>query len=155
MIEIEKTFLLASMPEVKVPGVKIVQGYIETGNSDVEVRVRQKGEHYYLTKKTGTGMCREEVEVEISQEVFDILWPTTVGNRIEKVRYQVGSWEIDLFTGQFAGLVLAEIELSDVTDSIVVPECMSGIAMLDVTETFSNQKLLAAGTLKKYMANLL
>ncbi|MEJ7849519.1 MAG: hypothetical protein WKF92_15665 [Pyrinomonadaceae bacterium] len=62
--EIEKKFLLRKFPEGIVGGIKIRQGYLSVG--EPEVRVRAKGERYFLTKKGGEGFIRQEDEQEIT-----------------------------------------------------------------------------------------
>lgn len=98
--EIEKKFLLRDLPSGIANGIEISQGYLSVG--DPEVRVRAKGERFFLTRKGGEGFIREEEECEISKEIFDILRSLTEVARIEKTRYQIVGgdgllWEIDEF----------------------------------------------------------
>jgi CYTH domain-containing protein len=65
-MEIEKKFLLRRLPTGISKGTKILQGYLSVG--DPEVRVRAKGEKFYLTRKGGEGFVREEEECEISKK---------------------------------------------------------------------------------------
>ena len=143
--EIEKKFLLRSLPNGITKGTKILQGYLSVG--DPEVRVRAKGERYFLTRKEGEGFVRSEEEYEISNKVFEILWSLTEKARIEKTRYEIiGAdnlvWEIDEFqTGATEGLFLAEVELPD--ESIVpeIPPAISEVIEIDVTndEVYKNK----------------
>ena len=82
--EIEKKFLLRNLPSGIGEKTKILQGYLSVG--DPEVRVRSKGDKFFLTRKGGEGFVREEEEYEISRQVFDILWSLTENARIEKTR---------------------------------------------------------------------
>jgi adenylate cyclase len=54
--------------------------------------------------------------------------------RIEKTRYRIDvpphTWEVDVFEGDNAGLVVAEIELSDEQESFTRPEWLGA----EVTE---------------------
>jgi adenylate cyclase len=89
-IEIERKFLLAEAPGWlhEHEAVRIEQGYlaIEEGEG-AEVRVRRKGDDAVLTVKRGMGRTREEVEIDLSAEQLEALWPLTEGRRIAKTRY--------------------------------------------------------------------
>lgn len=151
--EIEKKFLLRNLPTGVAKGTKIRQGYLSVANP--EVRVRAKGEKFFLTKKSGEGFVRSEEEYEISSEVFAILWLLTEGVRIEKTRYEIIGedglvWEIDEFqTSLTAGLFTAEVELQH--ESIVpeIPSAISEVIERDVTtdERYKNKNLAINGTL--------
>ncbi|KAA3596704.1 MAG: adenylate cyclase [Calditrichaeota bacterium] len=111
--EIERKFLLKYLPDNLENPQKIYQGYISRTPA---IRVRQKGEKFYLTVKEVKVFNRMEFETEIDKETFDKLWATTEGSRLEKVRYTLPAgnnliWEIDVFEGKNKGLLLAEIEL--------------------------------------------
>jgi adenylate cyclase len=112
--EIERKFLVSSMPEDRGPGTDIVQGYLPLASDDTELRVRRKGDATVLTVKRGSGLDRGEDEVAISTEAFDALWPLTEGRRIEKTRYEIphagATIELDEFGGELEGLLLAEVE---------------------------------------------
>lgn len=145
--EIEKKFLLRKLPDGITGGIKIRQGYLSGG--DPEVRVRAKGDKFFLTRKDGAGFVRREEEYEITKEVFEILWSLTKTARIEKTRYEIVAadglmWEIDEFQDRRTGeLFLAEVELPDES---IVPEIPSAIAEViekDVTEdeAYKNKNL--------------
>jgi CYTH domain-containing protein len=149
--EIEKKFLLRQLPAGITNGTKILQGYLST--DDPEVRVRSKGEKFFLTRKFGKGFVRQEEEYEISKEIFDILWSLTSNARIEKTRYEVFGadglkWEIDEFQSPNSeGLFLAEVEL---VNESVTPDIPLGIAEVierDVTveEMYKNKNLAVKG----------
>lgn len=150
-LEIEKKFLLRQLPNGITKGTKIRQGYLSAG--DPEIRVRAKGDKFFLTRKGGEGFVRQEEEYEISKEAFEILWSLTEAARIEKTRYEIVGedgllWEIDEFQSvRTKGLFLAEVELPDES---VVPEIPSSIAEVierDVTtdETYKNKNLAING----------
>lgn len=151
--EIEKKFLLRSLPTGITKGTKILQGYLSVGNP--EVRVRSKGGKFFLTRKGGEGFVREEEEYEISKEMFEILWSLTEDARIEKTRYEIIGegglvWEIDEFqTPLTEGLFLAEVELQD--ESIVpeIPPAIAEVIENDVTTDglYKNKNLAINGTL--------
>jgi len=146
--EIEKKFLLRKLPDGIAKGIKIRQGYLSVGNP--EVRVRAKGEKFFLTRKDGEGFVRQEQEYEITKKVFEILWSLTENARIEKTRYEIVAadgliWEIDEFQSrQTDGLFLAEVELPD--ESIVpeIPPAIAEVIERDVTDdTMYKNKNLA------------
>jgi CYTH domain-containing protein len=107
------------MPDAltQFPHADIWQGYLVTAPGGVQVRMRKAGEKYSLTYKRGRGNAREEREIELTREQFEILWPATEGRRLTKTRYDVPLGdrvvEIDVYTGQHEGLVVAEVEFDD------------------------------------------
>lgn len=153
--EIERKFLLRNLPIGIINGVRILQGYLSVG--DPEVRVRSKGEKYFLTRKRGEGFIRQEEEYEIYQEVFDILWSLTENARIEKTRYEIIGedellWEIDEFqTPLTNGLFIAEVELPDETITPKIPPAIADVIEKDVTTNsmFKNKNLAIKGVSTK------
>lgn len=114
--EIERKFLLDEPPDQVRgrSGKRIEQGYLAAGGS-IEVRLRQVEERRLLTAKLGHGESRVEVEIAIDEGQFEALWPLTEPRRLAKIRYLIplGSGleaEIDVFEGELAGLVTAEVE---------------------------------------------
>jgi CYTH domain-containing protein len=149
--EIEKKFLLRYLPVGMTDGSKILQGYLKVG--DPEVRVRSKGERFFLTRKGGDGFVREEEEYEISKEVFEILWSLTENARIEKTRYEMTGedgliWEIDEFHSPLTkGLFLAEVELPDESVEPQAPPTVADVIERDVTADgmYKNKNLAING----------
>ncbi len=117
VLEIERKFILETLPDniEEYKHEPIRQGYISITECET-VRIRQKGEKYWLTVKRGKGLSREEYEVELFKEQFETLWITTKGKQLEKVRYYLpyGTYtiEIDVFGGSLASLLFAEVEFS-------------------------------------------
>ena len=121
-IEIERKFCVQEMPNLTAhSGVAIAQGYLAVDVAGTEIRVRRKDGHYYQTVKTGMGIKRIEVEMALTRVQFDILWPSTAGRRVKKVRYELieGKWtiELDVYRGRLKGLVVAEVEFESVAES--------------------------------------
>lgn len=119
-LEIERKFLLKdeSWRSEADAGIHFRQGYL-LGAKHASVRVRIEGEEANLNIKGATlGVRRQEYEYTIpyseAQELLDTLCDKPL---IEKRRYTVRHgahlWEIDVFEGDNAGLVVAEIELHD------------------------------------------
>lgn len=120
MIEIERKFLVKSLPEGLQEGRPIMQGYL-AHDEHTEVRIRQYGGNHFLTIKEGSGLTRQETEIEISPLQFQALWPSTAGRRVEKVRSLVrhGGFQIELdrYLGTLEPLLIAEVEFSSVEES--------------------------------------
>jgi len=128
--EIEKKFLIdkSKMPIPK-SGTEIRQGYLAIEPDGNEIRVREKGEKFFLTVKSCGDMQRCEGEIEISEEQFEMLWGLTEGRRIEKMRYEFPLegglvCELDVFSGLLRGFVMAEVEFNDIksAESFIPPD---------------------------------
>ena len=117
--EIERKFLVREMPQnlAEHPHAEIAQGYLAIAPEGVQVRLRKAGEKHTLTYKKNERGGREEREIELTPEQFDILWPATEPKRLTKTRYDVPfgtlTIEIDVYTGRHQGLVVAEVEFAD------------------------------------------
>ncbi|HIK36592.1 MAG: CYTH domain-containing protein [Geminocystis sp.] len=126
--EIERKFLVKKEQwQPPSGGVLYRQGYINT-NTETTVRVRLVGNQGFLTIKGKTiGNTRLEYEYPIpfkdAQEMLDFL---CVPPLIEKKRYKVEEngllWEVDVFLGENEGLILAEVELEDESQEIILPQ---------------------------------
>ena len=113
-MEVERKFLVPSPPELDgTESSEIEQGYLAIGEGE-EVRLRRRGGRLLLTAKRGSGLTRDEAEVEIDQGAFDRLWPLTEGRRLHKRRHVIPLGglriEVDVYAGDLEGLVVAEIE---------------------------------------------
>ena len=117
-IEIERKFLVRNddwRPQAD-SGQPMRQGYIG-GMDKASVRVRQAADRAWLNIKGATlGIQRREYEYQIPlDDAVEILAELCSGALIEKTRFEVPIgdhvWEIDVFEGANAGLVVAEIEL--------------------------------------------
>ncbi|WP_020586976.1 CYTH domain-containing protein [Desulfobacter curvatus] len=119
MKEIERKFLLPKMPEIVLQSTTCIrQGYISKSRDSVEIRLRQKGDAFFMTFKRGQGLIRDEAEIRIDEADFNYLWPLTQGRQVEKQRSKVVldsgfTAEIDEFSGALAGLFLCEVEFGD------------------------------------------
>lgn len=122
MKEIERKFLIKSMPEGVSLKWKIVQGYMPCYNAEMTVRVRSiktetEEKYFYTTKRYISSISCYEYEHEISKEEFEGIIKNVCSEYvIKKIRYSCDAgegleWEIDVFSGKNAGLVVAEIEL--------------------------------------------
>jgi adenylate cyclase len=116
MIERERRFLVASLPDPLPEPARIVQGYLVT--HPVSVRVRRIDDRLILTIKTGTGLARTEIERDLESDEFDALWAEANELQIEKRRHRIGlsgglTAELDLFDGDLAGNRIVEVEFTD------------------------------------------
>ena len=131
-IETERKFLVrdSRFKALAVKACRIRQGYIahEGGNT---VRVRIRGDKGYLTIKGpsgNAGLSRFEWEKEISLEEAQALMSICEPGIIEKTRWLVPAgdgkhtWEVDVFEGDNAGLIMAEIELESEDDTFKKPD---------------------------------
>jgi CYTH domain-containing protein len=92
------------------------------------VRVRIKGDKGYLTikgKSSANGTTRLEWEREISLMDAETLLAICESGIIDKVRYEVKVghhvYEVDIFSGENDGLIMAEIELESETETFEKP----------------------------------
>jgi adenylate cyclase len=127
-LEIEHKFLLANddwRSEVK-NSVRYKQGYLSSSPLS-SVRVRISDNQAWLNIKSATiGSFRQEFEYEIPlADANSILDELCVKPLIEKTRYFIARaphiWEIDEFSGDNAGLIVAEIELTNIGEAFVRP----------------------------------
>lgn len=105
---------------------RYVQGYL-AGNERASIRVRIAGDKANINIKSATlGIFRQEYEYAIplddAQTMLDDLCEKPV---IDKVRHFVSfagkTWEIDEFSGENQGLIVAEIELNEIDESFELP----------------------------------
>jgi adenylate cyclase len=126
-VEIERKFLVKGTDWKNEGQARFYQqGYLCT-DPDGTVRVRRVEEEGYITiKGKSTGASRSEYEYPIpypdAVELLDHLCKKPL---IEKLRYKLVYdglvWEIDEFQGENAGLVVAEVELSNENQAINLP----------------------------------
>ena len=127
-IEIERKYLVkGNQWKNLAEGALYKQGYIATVGKQT-VRVRVIGDRGYLTiKGASIGTVRSEFEYQIpvadAEEMLNSLCDRPL---IEKIRYKIPQgdlvWEVDEFLGDNAGLIIAEVELSDPEQEITLPD---------------------------------
>ena len=117
-VEIERKYLVRELPALD-DGERIVQGYL---TFDPTIRVRLKKTSGRLTLKfRADGLMRYEYEYEIPASDAEELLSRCQGALIEKMRYRIGRIELDVFEGDNAGLIVAEIELSNEDERVELP----------------------------------
>lgn len=102
------------------------QGYI-TVDPDKTIRVRITDAKCFITiKGASKGATRSEYEYEIptkdAQELLDKFSVAEIQKTRYKIIYKNKLWEVDEFSGNNKGLVLAEIELKEENESFEIPE---------------------------------
>ncbi|MFT5426512.1 MAG: adenylate cyclase [Gammaproteobacteria bacterium] len=126
--EIERKFLLLnnSWQSNINSELHIVQGYLAT-NELSSTRIRIQNEQANINIKSATlGITRTEFEYAIPlDDALLMLKDLCIKPIIEKTRYivsqQLHTWEIDVFSGDNEGLVVAEIELSSPDEDFEKP----------------------------------
>ncbi len=135
-IEIERKFLVIgdSWRTLVTRQVQMRQGYMTDTASRSSIRVRLQGAEARLNIKAAVvGRARAEYDYPVPvPDAHEILDTLCVG-LVDKIRYYIEPngpdtahgagliWEIDEFAGANAGLVVAEIELSDVDQNFERP----------------------------------
>jgi CYTH domain-containing protein len=129
MIEIERKFLVVSNEFINEAFAKkrIVQAYLSS-NPERTVRIRIKENKAYLTikgKGNASGTTRLEWETEIPVQDAEKLLHICEESSVDKTRYEVKvghhTYEVDIFTGENDGLILAEIELQSEKEAFEKP----------------------------------
>ncbi len=131
LLEIERKFIVVGeFKSQAISSTHIAQGYIASGNGRT-VRVRIRGDKGYLTIKGPSdkaGLARFEWEKEIPLAEAEALMKICEPGIIEKTRWLVPAedgkhiWEVDVFEGDNAGLIMAEIELESEADQFKKPD---------------------------------
>ena len=126
--EIERKFLVTSDAWREGAGapVSIRQAYLAvTDRASVRVRIRNADAAFLTVKSAGAELFRTEVEVAVPVAEAEELLALRQGSVIAKRRYRVPLgglvWEVDVFEGDNAGLVLAEVELPDADHPVEPP----------------------------------
>lgn len=126
--EIERKFLVKGDAwRALAQGTHYRQGYLNSVKERT-VRIRTINDKAFLTIKGPTiGVTRQEYEYEIPHaDCVQMLEHLAEKPIIEKNRYKIPHegliWEIDEFLGVNAGLIVAEVELSDENQVFNKPE---------------------------------
>ena len=133
-IEIERKFRVLDdgWRSGVVKSVRMAQGYINDmdalreARQNASVRVRIAGDQAFLNLKSRElGRSRQEFDYAIPVADAQALLALCVGGLIDKVRHYIPqdelTWEVDEFSGDNAGLVVAELELPTVDAAFTRP----------------------------------
>jgi adenylate cyclase len=126
--EIERKFLVRrnDWQGLATSHASIRQAYLTT-NGKASIRVRIKGEcaASLTIKSRDAGLRRLELEYPIPVLEAEALMQLRQGFIIEKTRYVVPwgdfAWEVDVFSGDNDGLIVAEIELPHEQQHLELP----------------------------------
>ena len=136
--EIERKFLVTndSWRQQVTQKMTLKQGYFGAAKK-ASIRIRVSGDTANINIKSATlDIVRKEYEVPIplddAEEMLNDLCERPI---IEKVRYHVPIgkhvWEIDEFSGDNQGLLVAEIELSTPDEDFEKPDWLGDDVSLD------------------------
>lgn len=118
--EIERTYLVRGdgWRRDADDGTDIVQGYLSIDPERI-VRIRIADDRATLTiKGSSDGPRRAEYEYPVplpeARELLELCLEPVIRKRRHRLPGPDGTWEIDVFSGENAGLVVAEIELDEI-----------------------------------------
>lgn len=123
-MEIERKYLIERLPEKleNYSSHQIEQAYLCT---DPVVRIRRQDAEYYLTYKGKGILAREEYNLPLNEKAYAHLLEKADGIVLSKTRYLIpmdGEYshltiELDVFSGEYEGLFLAEVEFPTVEEA--------------------------------------
>ncbi len=121
-MEIERKYLVPALPAgyQNYPSHAIEQAYLCT---EPVVRIRREDGEYYLTYKSKGLLAREEYNLPLTKEAYEHLLAKADGMILAKRRYLIPleagglTIELDVFSGAWEGLVLAEVEFPCLEDA--------------------------------------
>ena len=147
-MEIERKFLFDKIP-FSLDGFKkrlIEQAYLCTAPV---VRVRRDNDDYYLTYKSKGLIVREEYNLPLTKESYEHLLAKADGIVLTKTRYEIPQpdgliIELDIFSGKYDGLKLAEVEFEseEQAHSYTPPEWFG--EDVSMSSTYHNSTLASA-----------
>lgn len=120
MIELEKTFLAKSLPDLKgCKSIEIIDMYIPKAAAHPKLRIRRYGNRFEITKKLPVGedaSTQEEQTISLTKEEFTALMKLG-GKKARKTRhfysYMGRNITIDIFRDKLEGLVLVDAEFGN------------------------------------------
>ncbi|MBU2533065.1 MAG: CYTH domain-containing protein, partial [Alphaproteobacteria bacterium] len=128
-LEIERKFLVIgdSWRSKAAEGQKLRQAYLaSSAQNSVRVRIVDERRAWLTIKSGYRGITRDEFEYEVPVEDAQEMIELRQNSVIDKVRYPLADgsliWEIDVFSGDNDGLVIAEIELDDADHEPDLPD---------------------------------
>ena len=136
--EIERTFLVVGTGwrDQADRRERLADGLVAVTDGR-KVRIRLYEDHASITIKTRrVGAEREEFEYPIPMDdARDLLARQCGGTGIEKIRHYVPHegfvWEVDVYEGPMAGIILAEIELPEPDTRFPMPPWLGREVTLD------------------------
>lgn len=139
-MEIERKYLLRDCPPeaATASATLIEQGWLPGDVLRERLRraIADDGSvRHTRTIKLGPIGARIEIEEDTDAVLFAALWPLTASARIRKRRFTIPDgphvWEIDVFLDR--NLVIAEVELAQITDVPTLPSWLTPYVVRDVS----------------------
>ena len=126
--EIERKFLVTGdeWQKLVTRSIKVRQAYLASdGDLSIRVRIKDDSSAQLTIKSRGAELRRCEFEYAIPTRDAEALMSRRRGSVIAKVRHEVPwnglRWEVDVFSGDNSGLVVAEIELRHEHQAFEIP----------------------------------
>ncbi|WEJ60048.1 CYTH domain-containing protein [Devosia sp. FJ2-5-3] len=128
-VEIERKFLVTSdsWRPLATSASALRQGYLSTNaKATVRIRIIDDASAVLTLKGPTSGISRAEFEYEVPLEEGRVLLDMARPEVVEKRRYEVPFggliWEVDVFEGGHAGLIMAEVELTHADQLVELPD---------------------------------
>lgn len=144
--EIERRFLVLEMDRDILGTVPahsvwdIEQGYLNDFSDSQHLRVRIIDRNRAtLTRKRGTGVSREENEIDLNDLKAAYFILRNCKYRLHKSRYLIDGCELDRYYGVLNSITIAEKELNDPSEKITLPEWI--YKAVEVTDSITNLHL--------------
>lgn len=165
-LEIERKFLLKSIPTIKADQVVEIEQFYFKNDTGIWERARSwhpkngKKKYIHTIKKTVSKGVNIEDEHDLNSKEFTLFkdrcrQTPNESKYIKKIRhiYKDGNlkWEVDEFNWS-CNLIIAEIEIPTKDYQIIIPDFLKDLILLEVTglKPFSNRSL--ASKIKNVMS---
>ena len=126
--EIERKFLVRGndWQRLATRQISLRQAYLSAnGKSSIRIRIKGDGSATLTVKSRPVDLRRLELEYDIPILEAEALMQLRQGAIVEKVRHVIPcgdlAWEVDVFSGDNYGLVVAEIELRHERQPVDLP----------------------------------
>lgn len=120
-MEIERKFLVSALPNLtSADSSEIEQCYISV---KPEIRLRRRGERFFITFKGEGSLSRAETEISISENEYTELLSFATSRVIKKTRYVVPledgfSAECDVYGAELEGFAAVEVEFENEKEAL-------------------------------------
>jgi CYTH domain-containing protein/CRP-like cAMP-binding protein len=128
----------------------IRQGYLALDGTS-EIRVRSDGAECTVTGKRDDGGRRQEIRLEIPDQLFDALWQRVGSRTVSKLRYLLVhkgcEWRVDVYDAdtQCAGLKIAEADVPVEAEQPELPPFLTCLRNITHDQRYRNQQLAQYG----------
>ena len=152
-VEVERSYLLESLPKecAEWPSKIVFDKYFPPNAVHPQIRLRQSGDLYFLTKKypKQVGNFSEMIEetIDLEKSEFDFLNASINGLELRKQRYFSDAGEaqieIDVYMDQLEGLIVIDFEFAS-------PQFRDGFSLpsfIEIGNEITDTRALAAGNL--------